>query len=335
MNLRPFLALFNTLLRYWKRQTARRRKIMSPNELESELEIKKSQFHLHVLNLQDEITRAMMVIDPQMEIIEDPWKRLDHKSQPGGGGITRAMKGEIFENAGVNTSKVYGAIDPEFAKKLGGTGSEMWAAGISLIIHPRNPRVPTVHANFRMIEIGEKFWFGGGADLTPFYPHREDFEYFHDTWKTACTPYGCYEKMKAECDHYFVNTHRDNEMRGVGGIFFDHFNTSNLDDDINMVKDLSNYFIKSYFPIVKKRKDEAYGPDDEDFQLHRRGRYVEFNLLHDRGTMFGLKTNGRTDSILISLPARVKFSYKYKPKVGSPHEEMMAYYKASNYSGKK
>jgi coproporphyrinogen III oxidase len=303
--------------------------------INNDLEIKKSQFHQHVLNLQDEITKAILTIDPKVELITDSWERLDHKDKPGGGGITRAFRGEIIENAGVNTSKVFGAIDPEFAKKLGGTGEEMWACGISLIIHPKNPKVPTVHANFRMIEAGNKFWFGGGADLTPYYPHKEDFDYFHHTWKTACASYNCYESMKKECDKYFVNTHRGGEMRGVGGIFFDHYNTSNLDSDLEMVKDLSNHFIKSYFPIVEKRLTEAYTDEDEDFQLHRRGRYVEFNLLHDRGTMFGLKTNGRTDSILISLPARAKFSYKYAPKAGSPHAEMMKYYFAENNSGNK
>jgi coproporphyrinogen III oxidase len=290
------------------------------------LEEKKAQFHKHVLSLQEEITKALVAVDPSIEIITDPWSRLDHKGQPGGGGITRAFSGSVIENAGVNTSLVFGAIDPEFAKKLGGTGDTMWACGISLIIHPKNPRVPTVHANFRMIGAGNVFWFGGGADLTPFYPHTEDFDYFHNTWKSACAPYQCYDRMKKECDEYFVNAHRGGEMRGVSGIFFDHFNTNDLDADIKMVKDLSTYFIKSYFPIVEKRKDEAFTSDDEDFQLHRRGRYVEFNLLHDRGTMFGLKTNGRTDSILISLPARAKFSYQYKPKAGSPHEEMMKYY---------
>lgn len=297
----------------------------------NELETRKNEFHAHVKNLQNKITDALKKIDPQIELIEDPWERVDFKGAPGGGGITRAFRGDLIENAGVNTSMVYGEIDPEFAKKLGGTGTTMWAAGISLIIHPRNPRVPTVHANFRMIVAGEKFWFGGGADLTPFYPHPEDFAYFHDTWKRACAPYNCYEWMKKECDKYFVNTHRADpvkgpEMRGVSGIFFDHMNTGNFEADFKMVKDLSEYFIESYFPIVEKRKDEAFTEDDVDFQLHRRGRYVEFNLLHDRGTMFGLRTNGRTDSILISLPARAKFSYKYKPKAGSPHEEMMNYY---------
>ena len=280
-----------------------------------ELESRKIEFHRYVRALQDEITMALFDADPKLHLEEDLWERTDHVGKPGGGGITRAFSGDIIENAGVNTSMVFGAIDPVFAGKLGGTGESMWAAGISLIIHPRNPRVPTVHANFRMIHAGEKFWFGGGVDLTPFYPHLEDFEYFHKIWKDAITPYGHYEEWKKTCDQYFVNTHRNNEMRGIGGFFYDHFNTSDIAADLEMIKDISSNFIDSYFPIVEKRKNEAFDLDDEDFQLHRRGRYVEFNLLHDRGTMFGLKTNGRTDSILISLPGRVKFSYKYKPKV--------------------
>lgn len=304
---------------------------MKPNNFED----KKLQFYQHVLMLQDEITREIKKIDPSITIISDLWERLDYQGMPGGGGDTRAFAGEVIENAGVNTSKIYGSIDPQFSKKLGSTENKIWACGLSLIIHPKNPRVPTVHANFRMIETGDKFWFGGGADLTPYYPHREDFDYFHEVWKLACAPYNCYDWMKKECDQYFVNRHRGNEMRGIGGIFFDHFNSSNLDSDIDMVKDLSSHFIKSYFPIVEKRKDESYTSEDEDFQLHRRGRYIEFNLLHDRGTMFGLKTNGRTDSILISLPARAKFSYKYQPKIGSPHEEMMRYYFVENNLGTK
>ncbi|MBY0415099.1 MAG: oxygen-dependent coproporphyrinogen oxidase, partial [Bdellovibrionales bacterium] len=291
-----------------------------------DLQVQKSDFHQYVKALQDEITKALFSYDSKLKLEEDLWQRLDHKGNPGGGGVTRAFSGEVIENAGVNTSMVFGAIDPAFAGKLGGTGDEMWACGISLIIHPRNPKVPTVHANFRMIHAGEKFWFGGGADLTPYYPHVEDFQYFHDVWKKALSPYGQYESMKQECDKYFVNLHRNNEMRGVGGFFFDHFNTSDVNADILMIKDISRHFIESYFPIVEKRKDEAFDLEDEDFQLHRRGRYVEFNLLHDRGTMFGLKTNGRTDSILISLPARAKFTYKYQPKVGSPHAKMMEYY---------
>jgi coproporphyrinogen III oxidase len=290
------------------------------------LEKIKQDFAKHVINLQNQITQEMQRLDSELHLNEDKWERTDYSKNKGGGGITRAFSGQLFENAGVNTSEVFGAIDPEFAKKLGGTGNEMWATGISLIIHPRNPKIPTVHANFRMIQHGDKYWFGGGADLTPFYPFPEDFKYFHQVWKDACKPYNCYPEMKKTCDDYFNNAHRGIEMRGVGGIFFDHMNSGNLEKDFEMVKDLSTYFIKSYFPIVEKRLTETYTAEDEDFQLHRRGRYVEFNLLHDRGTLFGLKTNGRVDSILISLPARCKFSYQYKPKSGTPHEEMWKYY---------
>jgi coproporphyrinogen III oxidase len=257
-------------------------------------------------------------------MIEDIWQRKDHTDAAGGGGITRAFQGKLFENAGVNTSCVFGKIDPQFAKLLQGTGDEMWAAGISLIIHPRNPRVPTVHANFRMIHQGDKFWFGGGADLTPFYPYEDDFTFFHNVWKKAAGEQ--YDVMKKTCDDYFNNSHRGIEMRGIGGIFFDHFNTGETKKDMDMVTHLSEHFIESYFPIVAKRMEENWTEEDEDFMLHRRGRYVEFNLIHDRGTLFGLKTNGRVDSILISLPGRCKFSYQYKPKAGSPQEKMWSYY---------
>lgn len=281
-------------------------------------------FHQHVLKLQDQITQEIKRLDPTVQLIEDKWNRLDHAGHEGGGGRTRAFQGEIFENAGVNTSCVYGKIDPNFATKLQGSGDEMWAAGISLIIHPRNPRVPTVHANFRMIQQGEKIWFGGGADLTPYYPHEEDFRFFHQVWKKAAG--ADYSAMKKECDEYFVNFHRGHEMRGIGGLFFDGFNSGNLENDFVKVTEMSKSFIPSYFPIVEKRFKEEFTLADEDFQLHRRGRYVEFNLLHDRGTLFGLKTNGRVDSILISLPARCKFTYRYAPAVGSPHEKMQSYY---------
>jgi len=291
-----------------------------------DLEKLKSSFHEHVRSLQDQICQKMKSLDPELIMKEDHWSRVDHQGNPGGGGITRAFEGGLFENAGVNTSCVYGKIDPQFAKILTGTGDEMWASGISLILHPKNPRIPTVHANFRMIHQGEKFWFGGGADLTPYYPYEEDFSHFHGVWKKACAPYHCYEGMKKTCDEYFNNSHRGVEMRGIGGIFFDHLNSGNPEADMLMVKSLSEFFIESYFPIVEKRMDEDWTQEDEDFMLHRRGRYVEFNLLHDRGTLFGLKTNGRVDSILISLPARCKFSYQYAPKKGSVHEKMWEYY---------
>lgn len=286
----------------------------------------KNSFHTHVKNLQDKITREMQALDPDLTITEDIWQRKDHAGSEGGGGVTKAFQGKLFENAGVNTSCVFGKIDPQFAKHLQGSGDEMWAAGISLIIHPVNPKIPTVHANFRMIHQGDKFWFGGGADLTPYYPYEEDFSYFHGVWKKACAPYNCYDSMKKTCDEYFNNSHRGIEMRGIGGIFFDHHNTGKTQDDMRMVTQLSEHFIESYFPIVKKRLAENWTPEDEDFMLHRRGRYVEFNLLHDRGTLFGLRTNGRVDSILISLPARCKYSYQYRPLPGSAHEKMWSYY---------
>lgn len=287
----------------------------------------KETFDRHVRDLQDQITAKMMKLDPELSMQEDLWDRTDYAGQPGGGGRTRAFEGKLFENAGVNTSRIYGKVDPKFAKSLKGGSDEVFATGISLIIHPTNPRVPTVHANFRMIQSGEEVWFGGGADLTPYYPHEEDFEYFHQVWKDACAPYDCYSWMKEECDKYFVNHHRGGEMRGIGGIFYDHYNTGDLEKDVSMVTDISNSFIKSYFPLVEKRMDESFSNEDEKFQLFRRGRYVEFNLLHDRGTSFGLKSNGRTDSILISLPKRCEFTYKFAPAEGSPHSKMMEYYR--------
>ncbi|NQY66634.1 MAG: coproporphyrinogen III oxidase, partial [Flavobacteriales bacterium] len=159
----------------------------------------------------------------------------------------------------------------------------------------------------------------------------EDFIHFHKAWSDACEPYGVYGKFKKTCDEYFVNSHRDDEMRGIGGIFYDHFNSGNFDSDILMAKSISEAFISSYFPIIEKRIDEEYNEADEDFQLHRRGRYVEFNLLHDRGTIFGLKTKGRTSSILISLPGRCKFTYGYAPEKDSPHEKMMEFYRPKDW----
>ena len=296
------------------------------------METLKNSFTDHVQNLQNKIIEQMKKLDPSLVLNKDLWTRKDKNGDDGGGGITCALSGDIFENAGVNTSIVHGLMDPSFGKQIlkesnsDGEQKEyrMWASGISLILHPRNPKVPTVHANFRMIQVNDKFWFGGGADLTPYYPYEEDFRHFHGVWKKACGD--DYPKMKEVCDNYFVNKHRNNEMRGVGGIFFDHLNSGDTKADFKQVVHLSNHFIESYFPIAERRVAEKYTSEDEEFQLHRRGRYVEFNLLHDRGTTFGLKTNGRTDSILISLPARCKFSYAYKPPVGSIHEKMMENY---------
>lgn len=286
----------------------------------------KKNFSQFVQQLQNSITDEMKRLDPTLKITQDIWQRTDFQGAPGGGGITRFHQGKIYEAAGVNTSEVFGAVDPKFAASLHGDGAQLWASGISLIIHPLSPKIPTVHANFRMIHQGHRYWFGGGADLTPFYPFEEDFAYFHEVWQKACAPYECYQKMRAECDQYFTNHHRGNEMRGVSGIFFDHYHTDHLAHDYDMVLDLAGHFIKSYFPIVEKRIHETWTAEDEEFQLFRRGRYVEFNLLHDRGTLFGLKTNGRTESILISLPPRCRFQYQYHPRPGSVQEKMMSYY---------
>jgi coproporphyrinogen III oxidase len=286
----------------------------------------KSDFHRHVCDLQDRITAALLAVDPSCEVVRDRWTRTDAVEADGGGGDTRAFSGSIIENAGVNTSLIYGEVSADFAAKLPGSGTTIWATGISLIIHPRNPHIPTVHANFRMIELGTKAWFGGGADLTPYYPHEDDFCAFHRTLAEACAPYEVYDEMKAQCDAYFVNHHRDGEMRGIGGLFFDALDEDGPERDAVMVKALSEAFMPSYFPIVERRKDLDWSEQDEAFQLFRRGRYVEFNLLHDRGTKFGLQTKGRVPSILISLPARCHFSYTYEPAVGSPHERMASYY---------
>ncbi|NQY12002.1 MAG: oxygen-dependent coproporphyrinogen oxidase [Flavobacteriales bacterium] len=294
----------------------------------------KEAFSKHVYALQEEICKELKRIDPSIVITEDNWKREDFKGNEGGGGRTRAITGKFIENAGVNCSTIYGELDPKFASSLNTGSTEIWATGISLIIHPYNPKCPTVHANFRLIQSGEKFWLGGGADLTPYYPYENDFVDFHNTWAKACEPYGVYNDFKKTCDEYFVNYHRDDEMRGIGGIFFDHFNSGDFDKDVEMSISISKAFIASYFPILERRLNEAYNEADEDFQLHRRGRYVEFNLLHDRGTIFGLKTKGRTSSILISLPGRCKFTYEYAPVPGSPHEKMMAYYRPKDWLGK-
>ena len=297
----------------------------------------KKSFTEHVQALQVEIIDKMRQIDPNLVVNEDEWSRKDRAGNPGGGGKTCSLSGSVFENAGVNTSIVYGEMDPKFGRQIlretNHEGDErqykMWASGISLILHPYNPRVPTVHANFRMIQVNDKFWFGGGADLTPYYPNIEDFSFFHQVWKMASAD--DYPKWKKTCDEYFVNHHRSGEMRGVGGIFFDHYNSGDTKTDFEKIVHVSKHFNESYFPIVERRHNETYSEEDVDFQLHRRGRYVEFNLLHDRGTTFGLKTNGRTDSILISLPGRCKFSYAYQPKKDSIHEKMMENYFPKNW----
>lgn len=256
----------------------------------------------------------------------DKWSRKDHLGMDGGGGITRIIKnGEMLESGAVNTSFIYGAIDPEFSKQLHGSTDEVSAVGISLIFHPRSPQVPTVHMNFRYIQHGEKDWFGGGADLTPYLPNEELFKSFHSFWKSKldCYDLNWFPEMKKACDQYFYIPHR-NEMRGVGGIFYDHQPVT--EQRWNMVQDLARGFIDIYSSILTQCKGIAYTEEDRDFQLYRRGRYVEFNLVYDRGTLFGLKTNGRIESILSSLPMQVRFEYQYEVPSGSPYEKMSSYY---------
>jgi len=269
-------------------------------------------------DLQDRICQALEAIDGS-RFHEDHWQR-----DGGGGGRSRVLaEGNVFEKAGVNFSEVAGQMAEEFAKQVPGEGRDFSATGISLVLHPRSPLVPTVHANFRFLSKGERQWFGGGADLTPYYPYREDVIHFHRTWKRACknhAPLIDYARLKQWCDEYFFLPHR-NECRGVGGIFFDYLE-GDLEKLFAFVREAGDAFLEAYVPIVRRRKDESYTDAQRAFQEFRRGRYVEFNLLYDRGTLFGLKTGGRTESILMSLPPVVRWHYNYQPEPGSREAEL-------------
>ncbi len=273
--------------------------------------------------LQDQICTALEVADGAGQFREDSWER-----DGGGGGRSRILaEGGVFEKAGVNFSEVFGEMSPEFAKQVPGEGTKFTAVGISLVLHPRNPFVPTVHANFRFLTKGERGWFGGGADLTPYYPYLEDVTHFHRTWKKVCdahAPLVDHRAMKQACDEYFFLPHRQ-EPRGVGGIFFD-YKSDDLEKWFEFVHAAGEAFLPSYLPIVARRKDEPFGERERQFQEYRRGRYVEFNLLYDRGTTFGLKTNGRVESILMSLPPTVRFWYDFRPEPGSREAELTEYW---------
>ncbi len=264
--------------------------------------------------LQDQICQALERVDGKGHFHEDTWDR-----SGGGGGRSRViMEGGVFEKGGVNFSEVFGEMNPDFAKQLPGEGSAFTATGISLVIHPRNPYVPTVHANFRYLTKGDRAWFGGGGDLTPYYPFREDVIHFHKLWKDVCDRHASvanYAEMKQACDNYFYLAHRK-EPRGVGGIFFDYLE-GDPEAVFAFVRDCGNAFLDAYLPIVERRKDLPYGARERQFQEFRRGRYVEFNLIYDRGTLFGLKTDGRIESILMSLPPVVRWLYDYHPEPGS------------------
>lgn len=274
--------------------------------------------------LQDNICAALEAVDGKEKFFEDKWERAE-----GGGGKTRVIaNGNVFEKGGVNTSIVYGEVTDAMRTQLKINGAKWFACGLSLVIHPVNPFVPTVHCNYRMFELYNENeevidrWFGGGTDLTPYYLFEEDAKHFHQTYKDACDAFdnSFYPKFKEDCDNYFVNWHRNKERRGIGGIFYD-YQRPNEKQDINFWMNFGqrcgNAFIDAYVPIVEKRKNTPYTDQNKYWQEIRRGRYVEFNLVHDRGTLFGLKTNGRIESILMSLPPTVRFEYNYQPKFGS------------------
>jgi coproporphyrinogen III oxidase len=278
--------------------------------------------------LQNRISLAIESIDG-VHFREDSWVR-----DGGGGGRTRILEeGNVFEKAGVNFSSVHGNLPEPFAAKIPlGSGTSFFAAGVSLVFHPRNPMVPAVHANFRFLERGDAAWFGGGTDLTPCYPYAEDAAHFHRVLKHICDGHDptFYPRFKKWCDEYFTLKHRG-EMRGIGGLFFDYLE-GNLDNNFSFVRGIGDSFLDAYLPIVKRRMDEPYSERERRYQLYRRGRYVEFNLLYDRGTIFGLETKGRTESILMSLPPLVRWVYDFKPEPGSREENALEFYRPRDWA---
>ncbi|AWM13728.1 oxygen-dependent coproporphyrinogen oxidase [Flavobacterium sediminis] len=299
----------------------------------------KDQFYAYIQQLQDQICKGLEDSDGKAKFQEDLWERPE-----GGGGRTRVIEnGNVFEKGGVNISAVHGKL-PDTMQKMFGVGeADFFACGLSLVIHPKSPMVPTVHANWRYFEMyneeGEIInqWFGGGQDLTPYYLFEEDAKHFHQTCKTACDKHNpeFYPLYKKKCDEYFWNAHR-NEARGIGGLFFDYLkDTSNselakqtdtkmsMEDWYNFVTEVGNSFLDAYLPIVERRKELPYTEANKTWQEIRRGRYVEFNLVYDKGTLFGLKTNGRIESILMSLPPHVQWVYNYHPEVGSEEEKLI------------
>ena len=289
----------------------------------------KNQFYNYIEGLQDQITSSLEAIDGLVKFEEDLWVRKE-----GGGGRTRIIQnGAVFEKGGVNISKVHGPLPPAMQTYFNVGDVDFFACGLSLVIHPKSPMVPTVHANWRYFEMYDKEgaivdqWFGGGQDLTPYYLFEEDAKHFHSVCKSACDKHGknFYEDYKKRCDEYFYNSHR-NEGRGIGGLFFDYCkanDTMDMQQWYAFVTEVGDSFLEAYTPIVEKRKNLTYTEAQRDWQEIRRGRYVEFNLVHDKGTLFGLKTNGRIESILMSLPAHVQWVYDHHPKKGSEEEKLI------------
>lgn len=290
-----------------------------------------AQVKQYLLSLQENICQTLELVDGQGHFKQDEWQR-----EQGGGGRSRVLKnGAVIEQGGVNFSHVHGdampasatAARPELA------GRSFQAMGVSLVIHPHNPYVPTSHANVRFF-IAEKpgeepiWWFGGGFDLTPFYPFKEDVQHWHTVAKKLCAPYGdsVYADYKKWCDNYFYLKHRD-ETRGVGGLFFDDLNEWGFKSSFAFMRAVGDGFLDAYVPIVERRKQTPYGERERDFQLYRRGRYVEFNLVWDRGTLFGLQTGGRTESILMSMPPLARWEYGFEPAAGSPEARLSEWLK--------
>lgn len=290
----------------------------------------KNKFYSYIENLQNSITATLEKIDGKATFKEDIWQR-----EEGGGGKTRVIEnGAIFEKGGVNISAVHGELPEVLRNQFGVKEGNFFACGLSLVLHPTNPFVPTVHANWRYFEMydsqGEIVtqWFGGGQDLTPYYLFDEDATHFHQVCKNACDKHHAdfYPKFKKQCDAYFWNAHR-NEARGIGGLFFDYLKETeefSLEDRYNFVTEIGNSFLESYIPIVEKRKNFMYNQPQKDWQEIRRGRYVEFNLVHDKGTLFGLKTNGRIESILMSLPPKVQWKYDVHPAENSEEAKLVS-----------
>lgn len=289
----------------------------------------KDKFYAYIQELQDTITRKLEEVDGKATFKEDIWERPE-----GGGGRTRVIEnGDVFEKGGVNISGVHGELPKSMQDYFGVKDADFFACGLSLVLHPKNPMVPTVHANWRYFEMYDKEgnivdqWFGGGQDLTPYYLFEEDAVHFHTICKNACDKHHLtfYDTYKKRCDKYFWNSHR-NEARGIGGLFFDYCKsnkTMKLDDWYNFVTEVGNSFLNSYIPIVTKRKKLNYTSKQRDWQEIRRGRYVEFNLVHDKGTLFGLRTNGRIESILMSLPPHVQWHYDHHPEEGSDEDKLL------------
>ncbi len=289
----------------------------------------KEQFVNYIRNLQNTITLKLEAIDSGASFTEDVWERTE-----GGGGHTRVIEnGNVFEKGGVNRSEVFGELPKSMQQYFGVKDVNFYACGLSLVLHPVNPMIPTVHANWRYFEMYDAQgnivdqWFGGGQDLTPYYLFEEDAEHFHRICKTACDAHdpGFYPKYKSQCDEYFYNTHRQ-EGRGIGGLFFDYLKATRqmtMQDWYNFVTQVGDSFLAAYTPIVEKRKDTPYSEANRTWQEIRRGRYVEFNLVHDKGTLFGLKTDGRIESILMSLPPKVQWKYNHQPDAGSEEEKLI------------